>query len=331
MDHHDSALATFVPSQPWGGSAHVTDLDGPVHWVDFGDPGVDRPPMVLVHGLGGSHLNWVSVAPKLAEHTRVIAIDLPGFGLTPTAGRSATVGSNTELLRRFLHEVVGRPSVLVGNSMGGMISLLHTAAHPETVAALVLVNPSVPQKAYTLDREVALALGTTALPMIGARVARRLRTGAPARQAVQRVLDLCFADPRRTDPQVVEAAVALAEYRMKEPPEDRAFSAAARSLIAVARRRARYYRLMRRIDVPVLLVHGTHDRLVSRAAADKVAEANPGWEYLLLEGVGHTPQLEVPDRFAAEVLGWLARHDIVTQGAGPPAPSAAGLGRTPRG
>ncbi|HTK67577.1 MAG TPA: alpha/beta hydrolase [Pseudonocardia sp.] len=312
MDKQDlPAVSSFVPSAPWGGHAHVCDLGGPVHWVDFGDPGTDRPPMVLVHGLGGSHLNWVSVAPELARHTRVVAIDLPGFGLTPTLGRSAAVRANAELLARFVDEVVGAPAILVGNSMGGMISLLVADAHPRSVAALVLVNPSVPQPAYTLDREVALAVGTTALPMIGARIARRLRTGAPARQAVERVHDLCFADARRTDPEVVEAAVALTEYRLEQPPEDRAFSAAARSLISVARRRARYYALMRRVAAPVLLVHGTHDRLVSQAAADKVAEANPNWEYLLLDGVGHTPQMEVPDRFADGVLAWLGRAGVL--------------------
>src|ERR1700712_3574453 len=132
MDSHD---VSFVPSAPWGGSVHVADLDGAVHWVDFGDPGTDRPPIVLVHGLGGSHLNWVSAAPELAKHTRVVAIDLLGFGLTPTAGRSGTVQANTAMLGWFLREVVGSPAVLVGNSMGGMISLLHTDADPDSVAA----------------------------------------------------------------------------------------------------------------------------------------------------------------------------------------------------
>jgi pimeloyl-ACP methyl ester carboxylesterase len=58
------------------------------------------------------------------------------------------------------------------------------------------------------------------------------------------------------------------------------------------------------------VVHGTHDRLVSPAAADEVAQANPRWEYLLLGGVGHTPQMEVPGRFASEVLSWLAGDDV---------------------
>ncbi|MGI9609095.1 MAG: alpha/beta fold hydrolase, partial [Acidimicrobiia bacterium] len=66
----------------------IIDLDGPVHYADYGG---DGSPMVLVHGLGGSHLNWLHVAHRLAERHRVVAVDLAGFGLTPPAGRKATV------------------------------------------------------------------------------------------------------------------------------------------------------------------------------------------------------------------------------------------------
>ena len=48
-------------AQPWGGASHFSDLGGPVHWVDFGGP-AEVPPIVMVHGLGGSHLNWVGPA-----------------------------------------------------------------------------------------------------------------------------------------------------------------------------------------------------------------------------------------------------------------------------
>src|SRR6478735_8114719 len=66
-------------AQQWGGSGSVVDLDGPVHWVEYGaDTG--SPPVVMVHGLGGSHLNWVRIAPVLAERTRVLTVDLLGFG-----------------------------------------------------------------------------------------------------------------------------------------------------------------------------------------------------------------------------------------------------------
>ena len=84
----------------------TADLDGPVHYVDFGGTG---RPIVLVHGLGGSHLNWLPVGERLAAHGRVLAIDLAGHGRTPSLGRTATVGANTRLLGRFLAVVAGRP------------------------------------------------------------------------------------------------------------------------------------------------------------------------------------------------------------------------------
>src|SRR5688572_27076484 len=95
------------------------DVHGPVNVADFGGEG---PPMVLVHGLGGSHVNWVRLGPLLAERARVLAPDLPGFGYTPPKGRSVTVQANAQWLDRFIAEVIGRPAILVGNSMGGLIS-----------------------------------------------------------------------------------------------------------------------------------------------------------------------------------------------------------------
>jgi pimeloyl-ACP methyl ester carboxylesterase len=94
----------------------IVDLDGPVHYADFGGTG---RPIVLVHGLGGSHVNWLGVAPQLAAHGHVLAIDLAGHGRTPSLGRTARVDDNRRLLGRFLETVVGEPAVLVGNSMGG--------------------------------------------------------------------------------------------------------------------------------------------------------------------------------------------------------------------
>ena len=68
------------------GRSATVDLGGPVHYVDFGGP-ADGPVLVLVHGLGGSHLNWDLFAPLVREHARVLALDLPGFGRSEPAGR----------------------------------------------------------------------------------------------------------------------------------------------------------------------------------------------------------------------------------------------------
>jgi pimeloyl-ACP methyl ester carboxylesterase len=111
-------------------------------------------------------------------------------------------------------------------------------------------------------------------------------------------------------PEVFEAGVALAEHRAGLPDEEAAFIAAARSLLRVVQDRKGYEALMRRIAVPVLLVHGSRDRLVARAAADAVAANNTHWDYQVFDGAGHTPQLEVPEAFLAETLGWLNRSEV---------------------
>src|SRR5262247_294097 len=113
------------------------DLDGPVHYLDFGG---DGPPLVCVHGLSGSALNWTLVAPALADRHRVFAVDLRGFGRTPL-GPGSRLSDNRHLLDLFLREVAGGPTTLVGNSMGGLVSVLQAAAAPETVSSLVLVDP----------------------------------------------------------------------------------------------------------------------------------------------------------------------------------------------
>jgi pimeloyl-ACP methyl ester carboxylesterase len=105
----------------WGGVGRQVDLGGPVHYVDFGGP-ADGPPVVLVHGLGGSHLDWALLAGHLTSRFRVFAPDLLGYGLTVPDHRVSTIAANTDLIRRFILEVVGGPVVLVGNSMGGLIA-----------------------------------------------------------------------------------------------------------------------------------------------------------------------------------------------------------------
>src|ERR1700738_1035107 len=120
-------------AQRWGGASHFSDIAGPVHWVDFGGP-AGVPPSVIVHGLGGSHLNWVRIAGPLAERNRVIAIDLPGFGFSPAAGRRTTIEANRKVLDRFINETLRSPVILMGNSMGGAVTILESAARLRQVA-----------------------------------------------------------------------------------------------------------------------------------------------------------------------------------------------------
>ena len=107
-------LAPWAFAAPWGARGYVSDLDGPVHWIEFGDEeasGRDGTPIVFVHGLGGSHLNWCLIGPQLAEGRRAVALDLHGFGLTPGTRATSNVHHNAMLLNRFVREVTGTPVI----------------------------------------------------------------------------------------------------------------------------------------------------------------------------------------------------------------------------
>jgi pimeloyl-ACP methyl ester carboxylesterase len=304
---------------PWGARGYLTPLDGPVHWIEFGPGGLAAPggpgvpPLVFVHGLGGSHLNWCQVGPRLAEGRRAVALDLHGFGLTPGSRRQATVQANTRLVDRFSREVAGTPVILVGNSMGGLISVLQTAAAPGTVAGLVLIDPALPVPRQKPDWPVTGQFLLYALPGVGELVVRAL-SRRPPEVAVRDLINLCFADPSRADPTMVEAEVALARRRRSTPARDASLLAAARSLLRVIGRSRRYWAMMAGIGVPVLLIGGDADRLVPVASMRRAAARNPRWETTILAGVGHTPQLEVPGAVADAIQDWLGRHFAAAAG-----------------
>jgi pimeloyl-ACP methyl ester carboxylesterase len=289
--------------------SRTVDLDGHTHFVDFG--GSDgSSPLVLVHGLGGSHSNWLAVGPTLAEDHRVLAIDLAGHGLTFPDQRRTDVDSNQRLLDRFLRQVVGEPVILTGNSMGGMISILQTARNPETVRALVLVDPAVPGPPQRLDPRVARNFLTYSLPgLANAALAARRRRMSPPEQ-VQQVLDLCCVDPGRVPDDVVERAVELATRRQHVDGIDSAFLDAARSVMLHLARRTRLQAAMREVSVPVLLLQGDRDRLVPLEAAHQAARDNPDWELHVAEGVGHVPMLEAPQWFLDTYRDWAARTGL---------------------
>ncbi len=301
--------APWAFAAPWGARGYVTDLDGPVHWIEFGSPGRQaKTPIVFVHGLGGSHLNWCLVGPRLAEDRRAVALDLHGFGLTPGGRFTATVQRNAALLGQFVREVTGTPVILVGNSMGGLISILHATAAPETIRGLVLIDPALPLPPRAPDRQVGGQFLLSALPGLGELYVRSVMARRPPGQAVQRVVELCFADPSRADPAMLAASVALATERQDRDHTDAAFLAASRSLMRVVGQRRRYREMMAAVQVPVLLIGGEADRLVPAAAIRQAAARNPRWETVMLPGVGHTPQLEVPDNVIGTLRDWLGQH-----------------------
>ncbi len=283
--------------------SRVVELGVPVHYIDYGGSG---PAMVLVHGLGGAHVNWMSVGERLARHARVVAIDLPGFGRTPTEGDSASIHANRALLTRFVERVMGGSAVLVGNSMGGLISLMTAAEAPERVNGLVLVNPALPAApGGFFDLGVAAMFAGYCLPGVGELLMTGRKALLGSEGSVRQMLEFCCVDAGRVDPEVVAATIALSQERTKTAGGNAAFLSAARSIVMTVLQPGAFARMIERISAPTLLVHGTHDRLVPVAAARALASRRSDWTLEVFENIGHVPQLEDPEGFVAAVERWM--------------------------
>jgi pimeloyl-ACP methyl ester carboxylesterase len=288
----------------WGGTSRYADIDGPVHYVDFGGP-ADGPPMVMVHGLGGSHLDWSLLAPRLTSAFRVTVPDLLGYGLTTPDHRTSTVEANTDLIHRFIRSVTDGPVVLVGNSMGGLIAARQAARNPETVEKLILIDPALPLVPRSrLDVAAAMIFGRLALPL-GRPILALRRRGRTARQQVREAYDRCCVDPSRVPESLIVALAELIEHREGLPGVDDAFLASARTLLAINNGRRAAWAALHEIKAPVLLIHGEQDRLVSVGSAREAARRFPQWTVDVLPGLGHLPQIEAPDRVASRVRNWL--------------------------
>ena len=306
-----------------GAHSRWVDLDGPVHYLDFGGP-ASGPAVVCVHGLAGSAVNWSAIAPLLTGTCRMLAVDLPGHGLTRSQGRGTGVPAMHALLHRFIEAVRAGPVILFGNSMGGMISLLEASAAPAAVAGVVLIDSVLPLVPAMPDHFVTPMLTAYAAPGLGPLLMRR-RRGLSPEDLVDSILSLCCVDTSRVPADVVAQHVMVAQQALLWPETEREISASARSMIAIFAGDllgGAYRRAIGSITCPVLLLHGTRDRLVPIAVARAAARANPAWTMIEIPGVGHVPQLEAPGDTANAIIGWLGAAGQPAAQEASPAPPA---------
>ncbi len=183
---------------------------GEMYAVDSGGTGV---PFVLIHGLGGSHANWTEMLDPLSERSRTIAIDLPGFGYSPPIRRH-DLASLAAILVEFL-EALGTPSVLIGNSMGGLVAEMIASNRIDLVRGLILISPASPPPFWTrpANPRVAARVVAQSLPVVGHVVTDLIRRTIPAEKRALSLLEVVSADSDRLSDRVVAASLAMADRR----------------------------------------------------------------------------------------------------------------------
>lgn len=281
----------------------IVDLGSPVHIVDYGGTG---PPLVLVHGLEGCALNWVATAPHLTKRHHVIGLDLAGFGISPPNGRDVSVESNAALVIDLIEHLDAGPVVLMGNSMGGLVSMLVAVDRPDLVESMVLVDPALPVVSWRdADAEVLVKLVGPLVPLLGPNLVRLYhRTHSPEEHA-RESMAMVAAEPSSI-PEIVRAASEeVVKARRTLTWAVPSLVDADRSIATWVLNRSRYAKMLHKISVPTLLVHGTEDRLVHPSAAAWAVAERPDWDLALLEGLGHVPMMEDPVAFVGAVEPFL--------------------------
>ncbi|SCL20201.1 Pimeloyl-ACP methyl ester carboxylesterase [Micromonospora nigra] len=303
--------APSVPP-PWPG--REVHLDGSVTYVrDTPATGPDAEPALYVHGLGGSSQNWTDLAGLLAERLDGQAIDLPGFGRSEP-GQRYTIPSFAQRVVRWIEHSDRGPVHLFGNSLGGSVSVHVAALRPDLVRTLTLVSPALPFLDFRRSLQGRM-LPLLAVPRGERLAAWRLAQLAPEVMA-QQVMESCVADLTRISDQRRQEALEEIRVRYEAEHYAAAYVRTFRGLVASFLRAylpgsGSLWRLAAAVRAPTLVVGGRQDRLVDVRVAPQTARVIPDSRLMLLDGVGHVAQLEVPRLVARAVLGLLAETDGV--------------------
>jgi pimeloyl-ACP methyl ester carboxylesterase len=151
--------APVAPKGPWTRQGELRRAGGVLHYAMIGEPVTGKPPIVLLHKLGGWLSDWRFVAPMLAQGRQVIAFDLPGHGSSRWEGPAPyiqTLGETAALLVGAFDELGFAKVDLVGTSLGGCISVPLAAFWPERVRKLALVSCALSPRRSLADIATAI-------------------------------------------------------------------------------------------------------------------------------------------------------------------------------
>jgi non-heme chloroperoxidase len=257
-----------------------------LHVVDTGPSGGD-PPVVLLAGLGLDHESWAGPAAALARHHRVVGIDLRGTGRSD----APTGGYSLERLARDVITVLDRLDlsdvVLVGHSFGAQIALLVAATVPGRLKRLALVCSN----GVRASRSDAFPFGPPPERLERALVAAEEKDRAAARRQNVRAGFPATAD---LDPALVDRLVG---WQLRMPSE--AMIASLRTYL-----HADLTAELAAVKMPVLQILGADDPVTTVEGGPWVQERLADGRLVVLDGCGHYPMFDAPERFEAVLSGF---------------------------
>ena len=290
-----SDAARFDCGQTGGYSCRLPMLvdahDATLH-VDVA--GENDPPIILLHGLGGSRLTWAAVAPGLAAARRVVSVDLRGCGKSERGNAPYTLDLLADDVVRVLEAIGATQCHVVGHSLGGVVAQSLLTRHGSRCLSAVLISTSsrVGEKASAGWSRLADVVETRGLS--DAPAARTRAFSDEYAQANSSVIDEHAAIAATSDPAVYAAqARAAATYD--------------------------YTEALGSVDTPVLVIQGLADKLTTPGGSVILSRTLTNSRLEMVEGVGHNAHVEMGERFCRMVLEFCAEAE-----AREPTPRASG-------
>ncbi len=250
-------------------------------------------PVVLVHGIGRSLHDWSDNIDAFAQSHRVLAVDMLGFGLSEKPQIQYTVDVQAKALCEFMRALKLEPTALVGNSLGGAVSLTLALKHPDLVSKLVLVAPA------GLGERAATFFGVMALPFIGEWLTR------PSLKGSHQLLRALFADNTfHTE------ARAKHDFELGQMPgSQRVFLSMLRSMVHRNQVHPELLKNLRgrlgELETPTLMIWGQQDQILFSSYAAAAAAMLKNGRLEILDPCGHFPMIECAKAFNTMVLEFL--------------------------
>ena len=257
-------------------------------------------PIILTHGFGVSLKHWRHNMPTFSTNDHpVYALDLLGFGNSQKAYTEYGIDLWSQMLYDFWSEFVNRPSILIGNSIGSLISLNAVVNHPQIAQGLVMLSlPDVAGRGAMISPQLLKVVTTIEKIVANPLLIRILFNLVRKPQIIRRSLKTAYIDHLHLDDELVDLITL--------PPQDKG---AARALIALTKSMTNFstpaVELLKQVQIPMLLMWGKNDRLVPPNPAKEFAEVNPLIELKLLDNIGHCPHDESPQIFHQVVDRWI--------------------------
>lgn len=274
-------------------------------------PASEASAFVLVHGLAGSSARWRDLIPHLARVRRTLALDLPGFGRSGAPDGPYTMPWFAGAVRATMDAAGIDRAVVIGNSMGGLVAMHLASAEPARTDALVLSSPALPPVARP-RRDVLTGFIAPMIPGLGPRLYRAHVRRRTPEILVREMLLRNVAHPDAVSRETIAALEDEARETASTPGRARALERTNRALgWAISGARERTWALARSLRVPVLLVWGEHDLMLPVQTGEAAVREIPGAQLVVLDGLGHNPYLEAPERFARTVLTFVGESPRV--------------------